>query len=63
MSFSWSKAAREIRRIVAQDRKRTAGNQRLDDGQRASLLWIADRIQQDGVVLADEVLTRTVQGW
>ncbi len=57
MTFSWSTAAREIRRLVKQDRARAAHNQRLDDGQRASLLWIAQRIQQDGVVLADEVGT------
>ena len=57
MTFSWSKAAREIRRMVAKDRTRTAANQRLDDGQRASLMWIAGRIQQHGVVLADEVGT------
>ena len=57
MTFSWSKTARELRHMVAQDSKRAAHNQRLDDGQRASLLWIAQRIQQDGVVLADEVGT------
>jgi Helicase conserved C-terminal domain len=57
MTFSWSIADRMIRHFVAQDRQRTARNQRLDDGQRASLLWIAERIQRDGVVLADEVGT------
>ncbi|MGH9460760.1 MAG: hypothetical protein ACRD1X_06055, partial [Vicinamibacteria bacterium] len=57
MTFSWSKAAREIRRVVAQDRKRTTATRRLDGGQRASLLWLAGRIQHDGVVLADEVGT------
>lgn len=57
MTFAWSKAAREVRRLVEQDRRRTLPNQRLDDGQRASLLWIARQIQQHGVVLADEVGT------
>jgi hypothetical protein len=57
MTFSWSSAAREIRRMVAKDRAKAARSQRLDDGQRASLLWIANRIRQDGVVLADEVGT------
>lgn len=55
MTFSWAGAEIAIRRLVKQDEARPPHSRRLDDGQRASLSWIARRIQEDGVVLADEV--------
>lgn len=57
MSFSWVTAADELREIVKKDAGKPLGKQRLDDGQRASLTWMADRLPQSGVVLADEVGT------
>ncbi|MFH1739028.1 MAG: SNF2-related protein [bacterium] len=57
MTFSWARAASGLRRLVAEDAARATHNQHLDEGQRASLMWIAKRIQQSGVVLADEVGT------
>jgi helicase-like protein/SNF2 domain-containing protein len=71
MSFAWEAAAKNIRRKVSQEEQKPPlppglkeeqdieGNyQRLDSGQRASLMWMADRFpQQRGLVLADEVGT------
>jgi hypothetical protein len=71
MSFSWENAAKNIQRKVSQEEQKPPlppglkeeqdieGNyQRLDAGQRASLMWMADRFaQQRGLVLADEVGT------
>jgi len=71
MSFSWENAAKIIQRKVSQEEQKPPlppglkeeqdieGNyQRLDAGQRASLMWMADRFpQQRGLVLADEVGT------
>lgn len=56
MTFSWAKAASALRRLVKEE-ARAPQSQHLDNGQRDSLLWIAQRIQQSGVVLADEVGT------
>jgi SNF2-related domain len=57
MTFSWDEAARRLRAAIATDEKRPAKGQRLDDGQRASLRWIAEHMQKNGVILADEVGT------
>ncbi|WP_375757293.1 helicase-related protein [Corallococcus exercitus] len=57
MSFSWSRAASALRKLVVEDAARTPGEQHLDDGQRASLMWMAERLPESGVVLADEVGT------
>lgn len=57
MSFSWATAAARLREMVAAEAAKPAGSQHLDEGQRASLRWIAQRIQESGVVLADEVGT------
>lgn len=70
MSFSWDQVAKNIRKTVELEAKKPqlpAGMkeehdsegkyQRLDAGQRASLAWMADRLPQSGVVLADEVGT------
>jgi hypothetical protein len=57
MSFSWGRVAREVRKLVAADGSKPIEEQNLDDGQRASLTWIAKRLPVSGVVLADEVGT------
>ena len=57
MSFSWVRAASALRKLVAEDGSMPREEQHLDDGQRASLTWIAKRLPQSGVVLADEVGT------
>lgn len=57
MSFSWARAAAALRTLVADDASRQLTAQHLDDGQRASLMWMAERLPQTGVVLADEVGT------
>ena len=57
MRFSWTRAASELRTIVADDALGQLAEQHLDDGQRASLMWMAERLPQTGVVLADEVGT------
>ena len=57
MSFSWARAATALRTIVQEDAARPREEQHLDDGQRASLTWMAERLPQNGVVLADEVGT------
>ncbi|MEO7892567.1 MAG: helicase-related protein [Vicinamibacterales bacterium] len=57
MSFSWARAADALRTIVVDDASRQLAEQHLDDGQRASLMWMAERLPQTGVVLADEVGT------
>lgn len=51
MTFAWSGVAERIRGIIRD------GHAALDDGQLASLAWIASRIGDHGVVLADEVGT------
>ena len=51
MTFAWDAMAQHVGARIA-DRAAP-----LDDGQRASLAWIADRIGRHGVVLADEVGT------
>ena len=63
MSFSWSRATNALGNLVADDAAKSRDEQHLDDGQRASLAWMAKRLPQDdvvsqhGVVLADEVGT------
>ncbi|MGK4007035.1 helicase-related protein [Sorangium sp. So ce1036] len=57
MSFSWARAASALRKLVAEIASRPREEQHLDDGQRASLTWTAERLPQGGVVLADEVGT------
>jgi helicase-like protein/SNF2 domain-containing protein len=67
MSFAWEAVAKNIRRKVSQEGQKPPlplglnieGNyQRLDAGQRASLIWMADRLpHQRGLLLADEVGT------
>lgn len=52
MTFSWPEVAHKVQTLVDD-----AGNPSLDDGQCASLRWIAKHIQQHGVILADEVGT------
>jgi hypothetical protein len=49
MTVSWTKVTQELRRIV-----RDTGLP-LDDGQRDSLHWMAERLPHGGLVLADEV--------
>ena len=57
MSFSWARAATALRRLVQEDAAEPREEQHLDGGQRASLAWLAERLPQSGVVLADEVGT------
>jgi hypothetical protein len=57
MSFSWARAANTLRQFVGEDAAKPRGEQHLDEGQRASLAWMAERLPQSGVVLADEVGT------
>lgn len=57
MTFSWARAASALRKVVAEDTAKQREEQHLDDGQRASLTWMAERLPQSGVVLADEVGT------
>jgi hypothetical protein len=57
MSFSWARAAGALRKVIAEDGAKPREEQHLDDGQRASLTWMAERLPQTGVVLADEVGT------
>lgn len=57
MSFSWTRAATAIQTLVAEDAAKSREEQHLDDGQRASLRWMAKRLPQSGLVLADEVGT------
>ena len=70
MSFMWERVAGYIRRTVAQEANKPplppemkeeqdpeGKYQRLDDGQRDSLMWMAERLPRNGVVLADEVGT------
>ncbi len=57
MTFSWACAASALRKLVAEDAAKQREEQHLDDGQRASLTWMAERLPQSGVVLADEVGT------
>lgn len=56
MITSWIDVASEIRKIVAAEVGKPTGRV-LDDGQCASLSWIADRLPSTGLVLADEVGT------
>jgi hypothetical protein len=51
MSFSWSKVAENLRGTALDE------GAPLDDGQRASLTWMAERLPESGLVLADEVGT------
>lgn len=57
VSFSWALAATALRKLVGEDAAKPREEQHLDEGQRASLTWIAERLPQSGVVLADEVGT------
>ncbi|MFB1489261.1 MULTISPECIES: SNF2-related protein [unclassified Thiocapsa] len=57
MSFSWTRAATALQKLVAEDAAKPREEQDLDDGQRASLAWMAKRLAQSGLVLADEVGT------
>lgn len=57
MSFSWARAATALRKLVGEDAAKPREEQHLDEGQRASLTWMAERLPQSGVVLADEVGT------
>lgn len=57
MSFSWARAATALQKFVAEDAAKSREEQHLDDGQRASLAWMAERLPQSGLVLADEVGT------
>jgi hypothetical protein len=71
MSLSWKDAAKNIKTKVSQEEQKPPlpsglkeeqdleyKYQRLDAGQRASLMWMAERLpQQRGLVLADEVGT------
>lgn len=57
MSFSWARAATALRRLVGEDAAKPRDEQHLDEGQRASLTWMAERLPKSGVVLADEVGT------
>ena len=57
MSFSWARAATALRKLVGDDAAKPREEQHLDEGQRASLTWMAERLPQSGVVLADEVGT------
>lgn len=57
MTFSWVRAAGALRQLVAKDAAKQREEQHLDDGQRASLMWMAERLPTSGVVLADEVGT------
>jgi hypothetical protein len=57
VSFSWARAATALRRLVREDAAKPREEQHLDEGQRASLTWMAERLPQSGVVLADEVGT------
>lgn len=51
VTVSWEKVAQRVRSIANRDAYP------LDEGQRRSLRWIAQRLSQHGVVLADEVGT------
>lgn len=55
MTLSWVRAAIAIRNLVAEDAAKPHAEQHLDDGQRASLTWMAERLPKSGLVLADEV--------
>ncbi len=57
MTFSWGRATRALQTMLKDDQARSAEEQRLDDGQRASLDWITKRLPKHGLVLADEVGT------
>ncbi|MEW6558950.1 MAG: helicase-related protein [Pseudomonadota bacterium] len=57
MSFSWARAATALQNLVAEDAAKPREEQHLDDGQRASLGWMAKRLPQSGLILADEVGT------
>ena len=57
MTFDWLAVADVLRCKVADEERIPADSQTLDAGQRASLLWIARRIPESGLVLADEVGT------
>lgn len=57
MTFSWARAANTLRKLAAAEAGRAREEQRLDEGQRASIAWMADRLPHGGLVLADEVGT------
>ncbi len=57
MSFSWGLAAAALGKLIAEDAAKPREKQHLDDGQRASLRWLTERLPRSGVVLADEVGT------
>jgi Helicase conserved C-terminal domain len=57
MSFSWARVAAALQKLVADEATRSPEKQHFDDGQRSSLAWMAKRLPQSGLVLADEVGT------
>lgn len=57
MSVGWTAVAALVEQRLRAEEATVPEHQRLDVGQRASLGWIAKRIGQHGVVLADEVGT------
>jgi hypothetical protein len=57
MSFSWKLVSTKLQRLVDEDANKPREEQHLDEGQRASLRWMAKRLPKNGVVLADEVGT------
>jgi hypothetical protein len=48
MSFSWARAATALQKLVAEDAAKSREEQHLDDGQRASLAWMVERLPQSG---------------
>jgi hypothetical protein len=54
MTVSWLRVAETLRQLA---HARPESEHHLDQGQRASLEWIADRLPKGGLVLADEVGT------
>ena len=57
VTFAWERVTAELRRLVGEDATKPRKEQLLDEGQRASLMWMAKRLPKGGVVLADEVGT------
>lgn len=57
MSLSWKAVAGTLRRHIKEEAVLPHEKQHLDEGQQASLAWIAERLPESGLVLADEVGT------
>lgn len=57
VTFSWPRVAELLRELITDDAQKPQGQQHLDEGQRASLAWMAHRLPLHGAVLADEVGT------